>query len=452
MDEMKEVREIEEIQELMKNRKYTEIRHIIEEWNSVHIGDVLVELDKNNALILFRMLPKDMAVEVFSYLDYEAQMSIIESVTEAEVKNILDELYFDDLVDILEEMPATVVKNVLKHTKPEERALINQFLNYPENSAGSIMTIEYVDLKKEMKVSEALEHIKKTAPDKETIYTCYIVDKNRKLEGIVSLRRLILSDRDLSIEDIMNTDVVSVNTSDDQEVIAGIFKKYDLIVLPVVDNEGRLTGIITIDDIVDVIEQENTEDFQKMAAMAPSEEKYLESGTVYLAKNRITWLIVLMISATFTGAIIRQYEDVLQSVVVLASFIPMLMDTGGNAGAQSATLIIRGLALGDVEPKDVMKIMWKELRVSVMVGVVMSLINFVRILLIDRTELAIAAVVSITLFMTVVLAKIVGAVLPLGARKLKLDPAIMASPLITTIVDAAALIVYFYLATVFLNL
>lgn len=449
MDEMKE---LQEIQDLIKNRKYAEIKQMISEWNSVHIGDILDGLNRNNALILFRMLPKDMAVEVFSYLPYEQQMSIIEAITDAEIKNIIDELYFDDLVDILEEMPASLVKNILKHTKAEERALINQFLNYPENSAGSLMTIEYVDLRKEMKVSEALERIKKTAPDKETIYTCYVVDNNRKLEGIISLRRLILSERDISIEDIMNTDVISVITTDDQEAIAAIFKKYDFIALPVVDNEGRLTGIITIDDIVDVIEQENTEDFQKMAAMTPSEEKYLESGTFYLARNRITWLIVLMVSATFTGAIIRQFEDVLQSVVVLASFIPMLMDTGGNAGSQSATLIIRGLALGDVEPKDILKIMWKELRVSVIVGLIMSIINFGRILIFDRVGIQVGIVVSITMFLTIVLAKIVGAVLPLGARKLKLDPAIMASPLITTIVDAAALIVYFWLASVFLGI
>ena len=449
MDEMKEV---VIIQELIRDRKYAEIKQMIEEWNSVHIGDILEELDMNSALILFRILPKDMAVEVFSYLPYEKQMSIIQAITDAEIKNIIDELYFDDLVDILEEMPANIVKNILKHAKPEERALINQFLNYPENSAGSLMTIEYVELTKDMKVSEAIEHIKKTAPDKETIYTCYITNNNRKLGGIVSLRRLILSDRDLIIEDIMNTDVITVNTTDDQEAIAAIFKKYDLIVLPVVDNEGRLTGIITIDDIVDVIDQENTEDFQKMAAMIPSEEKYLESGTFFLAKNRITWLIVLMISATFTGAIIRRFEDVLQSVVVLASFIPMLMDTGGNAGSQSATLIIRGLALGDVEPKDIVKILWKEFRVSMLVGLIMALINFARILIFDGVGIKVGAVVSITMFVTIVLAKIVGAMLPIGARKLKLDPAIMASPLITTIVDAAALVVYFLLATAFLGI
>lgn len=314
------------------------------------------------------------------------------------------------------------------------------------------MTIEYADLRKEMKVSEALEHIKKTAPDKETIYTCYVIDNNRKLEEIISLRRLILSERDLIIEDIMNTDVINVNTTDDQEGIASIFKKYDLIALPVVDNEGRLTGIITIDDIVDVIEQENTEDFQKMAAMTPSEEKYLDSGTFHLAKNRIVWLIVLMVSATFTGAIIRRFEDVLQSVVILAAFIPMLMDTGGNAGAQSATLIIRGLALGDIETKEVLRILWKELRVSILVGFSLAGINFIRILIFDRVDIKVGIVVSITMFVTIVLAKIIGAALPIGARKLKLDPAIMASPLITTIVDAAALMVYFWLATVLLGI
>lgn len=444
--------EIKDIQELIKNKKYSNIKLMISEWNPVHMGELLDALDKKDALIVFRMLAKDIAVEVFSYLPYERQMSIIETITDAEIKNIIDELYFDDLVDILEEMPANLVKKILKHAKPEERSLINQFLNYPENSAGSIMTIEYADLRKEMKVEEALEHIKKTAYDKETIYTCYVIDGNRKLEGIISLRRLILSDRDAIIGDIMDTDVISVHTLDDQEEIAAVFKKYDLIALPVVDNEDRLTGIITIDDIVDVIEQENTEDFQKMAAMAPSEERYLESSTFNLAKNRIMWLVVLMISATFTGAIIRRFEDVLQSVVVLAAFIPMLMDTGGNAGSQSATLIIRGLALGEIVPKDSLRVLWKELKVSFLVGIVLSGINLVRILVFDKVEFTVGIVVSITMFTTVVLAKLVGAVLPIGARKLKLDPAIMASPLITTIVDTVALLVYFWLASVLMGI
>ena len=444
--------EIKDIQELIKNKKYAKIKLMISEWNPVHIGEVLDALDKNNALIVFRMLPKDTAVEVFYYLPYERQMSIIEAITDAEIKSIIEELYFDDLVDILEEMPANLVKKILKHTKPEERSLINQFLNYPENSAGSIMTIEYADLRKEMNVEEALDHIKKTAYNKETIYTCYVIDGNRKLEGIISLRRLILSDRDVIIGDIMNTDVISAHTLDDQEEIAAVFKKYDLIALPVVDNEDRLTGIITIDDIVDVIEQENTEDFQKMAAMAPSEERYLESSAFNLAKNRIMWLVVLMISATFTGAIIRRFEDVLQSVVVLAVFIPMLMDTGGNAGSQSATLIIRGLALGEIEPKDTLRVLWKELKVSFLVGLVLSGVNLVRILVFDKVEFTVGIVVSITIFTTVILAKLVGVVLPIGARKLNLDPAIMASPLITTIVDTVALMVYFWLASALMGI
>jgi magnesium transporter len=452
MDENNISQEVEEIHELIKNRKFAEIRQIISEWNSVHICDVLEELDTNDALILFRMLPKDTAVDVFAYLSYEQQMSVIESITDAEIKTIVDELYFDDMIDILEEMPASVVKNILKHAKPEERVLINQFLNYPENSAGSLMTIEYVDLRKDMKVSEALDHIKKTAPDKETIYNCYVIDSNRKLEGIVSLRRIILSDREVTVEDIMNTDVIGVHTLDDQEAIASIFKKYDLIVLPVIDNEDRLTGIITIDDIVDVIEQENTEDFQKMAAMVPSEEKYLESGVFHLAKNRMTWLIVLMVSATFTGLIIRRFEDVLQSIVILAAFIPMLMNTGGNAGAQSATLIIRGLALGDIEPRDLFKILWQEFKVSFLVGIVLASINFLRILIFEGVDIPTAIVVSLTMFFTIIFAKLVGSMLPLGARKLKLDPAIMASPLITTIVDAVSLIIYFWLASRLLNI
>ena len=449
---MEENQEVQEILEMLKNRQYTDIRNMIMEWNSVHIGDILESLDTNNALIFFRVLPKDVAVEVFSYLSNEQQMSIIISITDAEIKTIVNELYFDDMIDILEEMPANIVKNILKHTKAEERALINQFLHYPENSAGSLMTIEYVDLKKEMTVSDALDRIKKTAPDKETIYTCYIIDKNRKLEGIISLRKLILAERETILEDIMNTDVISVNTVDDQEVIAAIFKKYDLIALPVVDNEGRLTGIITIDDIVDVIEQENTEDFQKMAAMAPSEEKYLESGVFHLAKNRLTWLVVLMVSATFTGIIIRRFEDVLQSMVLLAAYIPMLMNTGGNAGAQSATLIIRGLALGDIESKDIFKILWQEFKVSLLVGLVLSLMNFARIIIFEGVGVPTGIVVALTMFLTIILAKLVGSLLPIGAKKLNLDPAIMASPLITTIVDAVSLIIYFWLASVILRI
>ncbi|WP_427337752.1 magnesium transporter [Caloranaerobacter sp. DY30410] len=437
----------ERITKLINEKRYVEAKKEVTKLNVVDIAELLEELDKNSYLILFRILPKDMAAEVFSYLSYEQQRYIIDSITDKEIKNIVDELFFDDMIDIIEEMPANVVKKILKNTKEEERLLINQFLNYPENSAGSLMTIEYVDLKKEMTVKEAIEHIKKTGVDKETIYTCYVTDKNRKLEGLVSLRKLVISDDDKTVDEIMERDIIYVNTHDDQEEIAYLFKKYDLMAIPVVDKEGRLTGIITIDDIVDVIEQENTEDFQKMAAMSPSEEEYLETSTLSLAKHRITWLLILMISATFTGSIIRRFEEVLQSVVILAAYIPMLMDTGGNAGAQASTLIIRGMALGEIEIKDILKVIWKELRVSTVVGVILSLVNFMRIYFIDKVSLKVAITVCSTLFFTVVLAKIVGAMLPIGARKLKLDPAIMASPLITTIVDAVALILYFSMAS-----
>ncbi|KGG79437.1 magnesium transporter [Caloranaerobacter azorensis H53214] len=442
----------EKITKLINERKYVEVRKEVTKLNVVDIAELLEELDKSSYLILFRILPKDMAAEVFSYLSYEQQRYIIDSITDKEIKNIVDELFFDDMIDIIEEMPANVVKKILKNTKEEERLLINQFLNYPENSAGSLMTIEYVDLKKEMTVKEAIDHIKETGVDKETIYTCYVTDKNRKLEGLVSLRKLVISDDDKTVDEIMERDIIYVNTHDDQEEIAYLFKKYDLMAIPVVDKEGRLTGIITIDDIVDVIEQENTEDFQKMAAMSPSEQEYLETSTLSLAKHRITWLLILMISATFTGSIIRKFEEVLQSVVILAAYIPMLMDTGGNAGAQASTLIIRGMALGEIEIKDILKVIWKELRVSTIVGVILSLVNFMRIYFIDKVSLKVAITVCSTLFFTVVLAKIVGAILPIGARKLKLDPAIMASPLITTIVDAVALILYFSMASWILGL
>jgi len=343
-------------------------------------------------------------------------------------------------------MPANIVKKILKSTKEEERKLINQFLKYPANSAGSIMTIEYVDLKKEMTVGEALAHIKETGLNKETIYTCYVTDNKRVLEGIISLRTLVVSNEDEILEDIMEKDVIKVNTHDDQESIAGIFMKYGFLALPVVDKENRLTGIITVDDIMDVIEQEATEDFQLMAAMSPSEEAYLDTDVFTLAKQRLPWLLILMISATFTGRIMLKFENVLASVVILSTFIPMLMDTGGNSGNQSSTLIIRGLAVGEITAKDWLKVLWKEIRISSIVGIVLSAVNFLRLILIERVELIIALTVSTTLLVTVITAKMVGGTLPLLAKKLRLDPAIMAGPLITTIVDAISLILYFLIA------
>jgi len=437
---------------LIENGNYSEARKKLMEMNEVDIAQLLEELDKQKLLIIFRILPKELAAGVFSYIPYELQGYIVESITDKEIKNIIDELFLDDTIDFLEEMPSNIVKRVLQATDDETRKLINQFLKYPEDSAGSIMTIEYVDLKKEMTVKQALEHIKETGVDKETVDTCYVLNENRILEGIIPIRKLILSDETTAVKDIMETDFVYVNTHDDQEKIASLFKKYDLISMPVVDNERRLVGIVTIDDVVDIIDQENTEDFQKMAAMHPSDEEYLKTSPLVLAKNRITWLLILMISATFTGKIIIKFNEVLQSVVVLASFIPMLMDTGGNSGSQSSTLIIRGLALGEIKTSDILKVLWKEIQVSVIVGVTLSSLNFVRIFVLEKIDFYVSLTVCITLFFTIILAKIIGCSLPIVAKKLRLDPAIMASPLITTIVDAISLMIYFTAATWILHI
>ena len=432
---------------LVEQGKYAEARKEIVNVNAVDVAQLFEEVEQTRLLIMFRMLPKDIALGVFTHMSSDLQKRIITSMTDNEAVSILDELFLDDVIDLLEEMPANIVKKLLKNTDKETRELINQFLNYPEDSAGSLMTIEYVDLVKEMTVSQALNHIKETGVDKETIDTCYVMDSNRILEGVVSIRKLILSDDLTVVKDIMNTDVVSANTHDDQEDIASLFKKYDYYVMPVVDNEHRLVGIVTIDDIIDVIDQEVTEDLQKMAAMQPSEKAYLKTSALALAKHRLPWLLILMISAAFTGGIIKRFESALQSVMVLASFIPMLMDTGGNAGSQSSTLIIRGLALGDMRTNDILKVLWKELQVSCIVGLILSSVNFLRVYFIERTDLLVSITVCFTLFFIVVLAKVVGGVLPIIAKKIKLDPAIMAGPLITTIVDAVALMLYFTTAT-----
>ena len=354
----------EKIQALINEKKFSEIREEFRNLNNVEISDLLNQFDKSELIIIFRLLSKDQSADVFSYLEPEQQEIIINAVTDRETEVLFRNLYFDDMIDIIEEMPSNLVKKILKNTNSEDRYLINQFLNYPENSAGSIMTTEYVDLKKNMKVSQAIKEIRDTVEEKENIYTCYVISEDRKLEGVVSLKELITSDDDVTIESIMNRNFVSAHANDDQEVVADVIKKYDLIILPVVDIENRLLGIITIDDIIDVIEQEDTEDFHRMAGISPVEETYLKTSAFTMARQRIMWLVVLMISATFTGRIIKSYEDVLQSVVVLASFIPMLMDTGGNAGAQSSTTVIRALSLGDVEIKGIFKILRKEFLIS----------------------------------------------------------------------------------------
>lgn len=443
---------MEKVLQLIEENKFIEVRKELERKNVVDIATLFEELNKENVVKVFRLLPKDIAADVFAYMEHEQRIFVIDALTDKEVSSIINDLFMDDTVDFLEELPANVVNRVLSNTDEKTRKIINQLLKYPESSAGSIMTVEYVDLKKEMTVEEAIRHIKKVGTDKETINTCYVIGNSRFLEGIVSIRKLILSESDVLIEEIMKTDFIHVNTVDDQENIAGLFKKYDLLSIPVTDNEKKLVGIITIDDIVDIIDQENTEDFQKMAAMAPSDEEYLKTSVWNLAKHRMGWLLILMISATFTGNIIKKYDDILQSVVILAAFIPMIMDTAGNAGSQSSTLVIRGLALGEIKLKDILKVVFKEFRVSFLVGIVLSLFNFVRIYYFEKTEFYIAITVCVTMFIAILLAKMLGGILPIVAKKLKLDPAVMASPMITTIVDAVALTVYFTLAARLLGL
>ena len=441
----------EKIQTLINEKKFSEIREKFRKLNNVEISDLLNQFDKSELIIIFRLLSKDQSADVFSYLEPEQQEIIINAVTDRETEVLFRNLYFDDMIDIIEEMPSNLVKKILKNTNSEDRYLINQFLNYPENSAGSIMTTEYVDLKKNMKVSQAIKVIRDTVEEKENIYTCYVISEDRKLEGVVSLKELITSEDDVTIESIMNRNFVSAHANDDQEMVADVIKKYDLIILPVVDIENRLLGIITIDDIIDVIEQEDTEDFHKMAGISPVEETYLKTSAFTMARQRIMWLIVLMISATFTGRIIKSYEEVLQSVVVLASFIPMLMDTGGNAGAQSSTTVIRALSVGDVETKDIFKILRKEFFTSIIVAIVLAAINYLRLITLTKISLDVALVVSVTLILVVIISKVIGAFLPVIAKIFKLDPAIMAGPLITTILDALTLTIYFKFATIFLG-
>ncbi|MBA1334499.1 MAG: Mg/Co/Ni transporter MgtE, CBS domain-containing [Firmicutes bacterium] len=440
------------ILELIKEKKVSRLKEELGVTEAADIAEAIDEMDGKDGLLTFRLLAKEKAAEVFSHLSTNKQAEISYLINERELEAILKDLYFDDMIDYLEEMPANIVKKILRKTGDVERRLINQFLNYPENSAGSIMTIEFVDLKAEMTIGDALERIRRTAPDKETVYTCYVIDHSRVLQGLISLKDLVLADPEKQVKDIMKTSFVSVGTHSDQEEVASVFKKYDLLTVPVVDHENRLVGIITIDDIVDVIDEENTEDFHKMAAIQPSDEEYLSAGIFSLARKRILWLMVLMVSATVSAHIIRRYEEVLSSMVILAAFIPMLMDTGGNAGSQSSTLIIRGLALGEIKMKDFIRVAWKEMRVSMVVGPVLGAVNFVRILFIEGESFKVAMTVSLTLTVTIIAAKIVGGILPIAAKSIKIDPAIMASPLITTIVDAMALMTYFTIAAWLLGL
>ena len=442
---------VEKIQELLDNRQYHELRELASNMHEADIAEVLSDVEDRDAVLkLFRLLPKQMAADVFSYLEPETQQSIIESITDTELRRILDDMFIDDCVDLIEEMPANVVQRVMKNTSKQDRALINQYLKYPEDSAGSLMTNEYISLKLGTTAREALETIRKQGEDTATIETLFIISKDRKLEGVVSLREIVLADPDTLIDDLMEEFTISVTTHTDKEEVSKLFSKYDVTDIPVVDQENRLVGVITIDDAVDVIQEENTEDIEKMAGMAPSEDSYLKTPVITIAKNRIVWLMVLMLSSMVTGALLEHYEAAIAAIPLLVSFIPMLMDTGGNCGSQASTMVIRGLALDEIELKDVLKVWWKEVRVALLCGFTLALVNFIRIL-IQFKDVQVAAVVCCTMMCTILIAKSLGCLLPMLAKRLKIDPALMASPMITTITDATSLMVFFRFALAFLS-
>jgi magnesium transporter len=445
-NENEKEKEFEQWLKMLDENKFAKLKYILNEENPANIAEFFEDVPKKKRLFVFRLLTKDNAAETFSFMASDVQEDIVNSITDNEVRSIVDEMSVDDAVDFLGEMPANLITKILKNTSDDKRKVINEFLNYPEDSAGSIMTIEFVEFHVNSTVAAAMDQLRKNGVDKETIYSCYVVDKRRVLVGMVSLRTLILSSDDTLVSDIMEDDVISVQTLDDQEEVANIFKKYNLIALPVVDKEKRLVGIITVDDIVDVMEEETTEDIEKMSALLPSDDEYLKTSVGHLAKNRIIWLLVLMISGTFSSAIISGYQSVLESSVLLASFIPILMDTGGNAGSQASTLIIRGMAVGEIGLNDILKVIWKELRVGIICGVILSAVNFVRLMIISDAPVFVNLTVSLSICVIVILSKTIGCVLPMVAKKLKLDPAIMAGPLITTVVDSVSLIIFFNFA------
>ena len=443
---------LEVLKEYLDKKQYVKMREWMSELNDADIAIMIEELEEEEMLKVFRILPKDMAADIFSYLPIEVEQYIITSLSEREAAKIIDNLMADDAADFLEEMPANVVKKLLINASPETRRDINHLLRYPEDSAGSIMTVEFVDLKEGQTVTQAIERIRKLGVDSETINICYVLDNQRKLKGTIALRYLLLTNPDNKIGDIMHENVISIHTLMDQEEVARQFKKYDFTAMPVVDNEDRLVGIITVDDVVDILQEEATEDIEKMAAIVPSDKPYMKTSVIEIWKKRIPWLLFLMISATFTGKIIASFEDALSVYVVLTTFIPMLMDTGGNAGGQASVTVIRGLSLREIEFSDYLKVLWKEMRVAVLCGITLAAANFLKLMLIDRVSLMVSAVVCLTLFIAVFLAKVVGSMLPMAAKKLGFDPAVMASPFITTIVDALSLLVYFRSATLLLGI
>ncbi len=458
--ERKTVTPREMIESLLDGKKYSALREVLNTMNPVDIAVIFEEIQDEKTALLFRLLPKELAADAFVEMDEESQKILIHGFSDTELKEVIDELYVDDAVDIIEEMPANVVKRILRQADPDVRKQINEILKYPDDSAGSIMTTEFVALRPMMTVEEAIKRIRRTGIDKETIYTCYVCDTKSTLVGIITIKDMLLAGEDDTIESIMTTNVISVNTLDDQEEVAQKFNKYNFLALPVVDKESRLVGIVTVDDAIDVMEEEVTEDIQKMAAITPTTDKpYDKIGVFETYASRIPWLLILMISATFTGMIIASFESALAASVVLTAFIPMLMDTGGNSGSQASVTIIRSLSLGEIEFKDIFKVMFKEARVSLLCGVTLAIANFIKMMLVDRMllnnediTLAVALVVCLTLIVTIFFAKLVGCTLPLFAKKLGFDPAVMASPFITTIVDAISLFVYFEIATAVLKI
>lgn len=437
---------LESLTELSDKKNLSAIKSLLSQENQKDIAECMEQLSADKIAVVFRMLSKDVAADVFSELSPETQEIIIHSVTDSELTAIIGDLWLDDAVDLVEEMPAGVVKRILKNAPPETRALINRFLNYPEDSAGSIMTAEFVDLKQHMSVSDAIARLRTKGKDSRSVYTCYVVSESRRLEGVITLRELLFAPDNELVGQLMNKDVITVRTAQDKEIAAKTMMKYDLITLPVVDTENRLVGIITSDDVMDVIEEEATEDFEKMAAMQPSEKPYLKTNVFALARKRIGWLLILMISGMITGGILGKFEAAFSALPLLVTFIPMITDTGGNSGSQSSTLIIRGMAVGEITPRDLPKVLWKELRVSLIVGIVLSAVNYVRLIITYPGNEGIALTVALAMLATVVLAKTAGGVLPIAAKLLHADPAIMAAPLITTIVDAVSLVCYFLIA------
>lgn len=430
---------------LLAQRQFKAVRSILDVMNEVDIASLLSDLDDKELALAFRLIPKDKAAEVFANMNHSMQTYLVEMFSEKELKELLDDLYMDDTVDLLEELPANLVNRILNTVDQADRTLINQLLNYPDDSAGTLMTTEYVDIRETMTVAQAMAHIKETGIHKETIYTCYVTDQ-RRLLGIVSAKDLMTTADDVLIRDLMQTEIISISTHTDKEEVAQLFTKYNFLALPVLDQDERLVGIVTFDDAMDVMVDEATEDITKMAAMSPSEKSYFETSVLAHAKHRIAWLLILMFSATITGTIITRYENAFAAIPLLVSFIPMLMDTGGNCGSQSSTLIIRGIALGEIQFSDLFRVMFKEFRVSLIVGVALALANGIRILIMYKNA-GLALVIGLSLVATIVISKLIGCVLPLIAKKLHMDPAIMASPLITTLVDTCSILIYFNIAT-----